>query len=632
MNFGYIRTATFTPKIKVADVKFNTKQIIDGISKAYFKGVNLLVFPELCLTGYSVGDLVRSKPLLNACVLGLKQIADFLVDKNMLVFVGLPIVVDGKLYNACAGISNGKVLGIVPKSNLVDSGVLDEKNLFSVYNQAVKTIDVGEGFDNVLFGTDVIFNEKSLSSFTVSVEIGEDVNSLIAPSVYHSYNGAKIIAHPSAFIDYAGRDEKLIDCIKSQTIKTKSVYVSAGAGEGESSTDCVFSGFSAVACNGELLCKSEIYKGGLTVTDVDLDLIDFARAKDVTSSEILKKEYARINFSAENKNSDIIYSYDKTPFIVVGTEEDILTRQAYGLKKRIEHINPNKIVLGLSGGLDSTLALIVAVKAMKLIGRNTKDILAITMPCFGTTSRTLDNSIKLAKAFNVSVKKIDIGKSVVRHLKDIGHEQNLYDVAYENAQARERTQVLMDVANMNNGIVVGTGDLSELALGWATYNGDHMSNYAVNSGVPKTLVRHLTEYVKENSKGKLKAVLSDILDTPISPELIPPEGSNIKQKTEDLVGPYILHDFFIYHMLKNGFSPKKLYFIAQKTFSNTFDNQTILKWLKTFIRRFFNQQFKRSCMPDGVRVGEISLSPRAGLKMPSDAVSSLWLDELEDIK
>ncbi len=594
MKNGFVKVATYTPKIKVADTDFNADRIIEGIELADEKNVQVLTFPKLCVTGSTCGKLFNSDTLLNGAKFALKKIAKATKNKKMLVFVGLPLRTDFQTVEAVAGICDGKVLGFVPQESVLD---------------AIICLD-GE---KILMSENLLFCEEQNPRFTVGVGV----------------KCARIAVDLSADNEISGGIKQRRFFVQNSSYNHICAYCYANAGDGESTTDFVFSGHSLIAENGKILGETLPFENGLLTCDVDLEYIDSVRSSD-KSVEFSDGDYVRVDFSAD-RNIEIERVYDKTPFIIEGEEELLLNIQAHGLKKRLEHVNAKTAVIGLSGGLDSTLAIIVAVKAMKLLGKPTSDVLAYTMPCFGTTSRTLENSIKLAKALGVSIKKVDITKSVKSHLKDLKHPLDVHDAAYENAQARERTQLLMDFANMYNGVVVGTGDLSELALGWATYNGDHMSNYAVNASIPKTLVRHLVEYVANTSKGKLKAVLLDVLDTPVSPELLPAVNSKISQKTEDLVGPYILHDFFLYNIIYRNSTPIKTYQIACKSFEGEFDKDTILKWLKTFVRRFFAMQFKRSCMPDGVMVTEVSFSPRGGLDMPSDAVSKLWLEELENI-
>ncbi|MBQ8426249.1 MAG: NAD(+) synthase [Clostridia bacterium] len=632
MNLGYLKVATFTPEIKVGDVEFNANSIKNGIDIAVKNGVKLVAFPELCLTGSTAGDLFYSKTLITSTKDALINLAKYSENKDIVALVGLPFMVDGILYNTCAVITDGKVIGIIPKTYMPDCDYINQKRYFKSADDNVVYVTLDKVGEKVPFGKNVIFADKNMQNFKFAVELGSDLNAVVPPSTYHAVNGARLIINLSATNAQSYSTKKLQNIVKTHSEKITCAYLLANAGDGESTTDTVFSGYSVIAENGVIIAESKPFNNDLTQCFIDLDVLDFNRSKKFNQNyDLPEKDYHVVNFSASSAILNFNRTYDKTPFVKVGEEEQLLNIQAQGLKKRIVHTNAKSVVLGLSGGLDSTLALIVAVKAVTLAGRSLKDIIAVTMPCFGTSSRTLENSIRLAKSFGVTLKKIDITKSVKRHLKDINHSESVHDATYENAQARERTQVLMDMANMYNGIVVGTGDLSELALGWATYNGDHMSMYAVNGSVPKTLVRHLTNYYAQTCKGKLKATLLDVLDTPVSPELIPSDNDSIKQVTEDIVGPYILHDFYLYNMLVNGFSPKKLYAVAVNSFKGEFDNETILKWLKTFVRRFFNQQFKRSCMPDGVKVTEISLSPRGAYRMPSDAVSSLWLGELENI-
>ena len=621
MNLGVLKVATFSPNLKVSDVAFNVKSIIEAIEMAEKENVQILAFPELCISGSTVADLFYSKTLLWACEKGLISIAENTKNKNLLVFVGLPIYFNNNIYNVCACVQNGKILGLVPKTCY-----LNDK--FCALGEKVHTIFING--HEVPFGKDILFCDRNNKSLVVGVEIGKDLIAPISPSTFHAENGARIIINLSADEEFSGSILNRRNLIIEHSKKLRVAYIYANAGSDESTTDLVYSGNSFIVEDGEVLAEKQPFEKGFNFANIDLDYLDFRKSKAFCQkSNELEKDYFRVEFDVKKENH-ASRVYNKTPFIKSGEEELLLNIQAHGLAKRIKHTNAPKVVIGLSGGLDSTLALLVCERAMKLLNRDTLDVLAITMPCFGTTSRTLENSITLAKALKVSLKKIDISKSVSRHLKDLKHDGSP-DVAFENAQARERTQVLMDVANMNGGLVVGTGDLSELALGWATYNGDHMSMYAVNCSIPKTLVRHLVNFCANKSKGKLKAVLFDILDTPVSPELLPQTDDKIKQVTEDIVGPYILHDFFLYHFIKRGATPKSIYYSAVNTFKGEYDEQTILKWLKTFFRRFFTQQFKRSCVPDGVKVSEISLSPRGEWNMPSDAVSKLWLDELDSL-
>lgn len=635
MNFGYVKVATYTPTIKVGDTTYNAQAVKEGIDVAEKAGVHLVAFPELCITGYTAGDLFYSQTLLDGAKTALKEIAEYTSGKNLISFVGLPFIKDALIYNVCAVISNGKVIGMVPKSYLPDYSEFHEKRYFASADDTLSHVRLYDGAvqdEAIPFGRNLIFADDKVDSFKIATELCEDLWTAVSPSVFHAITGARIIVNLSASPENSRKPESRRQLVKAHSEKIVSAYLYANAGRGESTTDCVFSGHTMIAEVGEIINENKPFNSGLCVADVDLSEIDARRAKVFNQNfGVNSKNYYFVNFSVDISDIKVDRTYDKTPFINVGEEDFLLNVQAEGLRKRLEHTNAKAVVLGLSGGLDSTLALIVAVRALKLLNRPLKDIVAVTMPCFATSSRTLDNSIKLARAYGVTLKKIDISKSVRRHLKDLNHSEAVHDAAYENAQARERTQLLMDLANMYGGLVLGTGDLSELALGWATYNGDHMSMYAVNASVPKTLARHLVGYTANNARGKLKAVLLDILDTPVSPELIPSNDNTIKQITEDIVGPYVLHDFFLYLMIKRGFSPKKIYFAAVNSFKSEFDKQTVLKWLKTFMRRFFSQQFKRSCLPDGVKVSEISLSPRGAFFMPSDAVAKIWLDELDNI-
>lgn len=641
MKYGFFKVAAITPEIRVADTEFNSERIKEGIEKAEGAGAELVVFPELSLTGYTCGDLFYSETLLSGALKGLKEITAITRGKKMLVFVGLPVKINGLIYNVAAALSDGEVLCLIPKTHLPNYNEFYEKRQFSAWNLSVENsvIENAPHFAGKPLPVcrNIILTDKTDARFTVSAEICEDLWGVDSPSFSHAKNGANIIVNLSCSDETVGKAEYRRELIKVQSARLNSAYVYADAGEGESTTDLVFAGHNLIAENGNILAESELFENGMIVSDIDVGFIDYERAKLLNGhTPDLNTLCRKIYFDGFKDSENIARNFDKTPF--VPTEDDernsraelILDIQSEGLKKRLKHTRAKTAVIGLSGGLDSTLAILVAVRAMQKLNRSLKDVIAVTMPCFGTTSRTYENTIKLAKYLGVSLRKVDITKSVLRHLKDIKHGGNT-DTTYENSQARERTQVLMDIANMTDGLVVGTGDLSELALGWATYNGDHMSMYGVNSSVPKTLVRYIVKHVADGSRGKLKAVLYDILETPVSPELLPPASGEIAQKTEDIVGPYILHDFFLYNMIRRGTSPEKLYFIAKKTFNGEFDDATILKWLKIFIKRFFSQQFKRSCVPDGVKVGSVALSPRGDLRMPSDACSSLWLKELADL-
>lgn len=628
MYNGFLKVGAVTPQVKVGDVKFNCERIKEAIANAESRGVEVLVLPELCITSSTCGDLFFSDVLLNGAMNGLKDVAEFTKGKSILVFVSLPIKKDGKLNLVSAPILDGTVLCFIPKNILSDS----QARWFSpFYGQG--SVYIGQGEENVVLSENIILSNPN-GNVKICVDFLDGIISPYSPSVRHATVGANLmVCHAStpALIEQA---EFKTQMLKAESYKTLSAYVLSDTGSGESTTDQVYGSGNCVVECGEILASAKVFDNELTIADVDTCFIESERIRNkITDSENSDYIYVGIDFKSKPFNLD--RNYTDTPFVPsMGLKERadlILDIQSEGLKKRVSHTNAKGLVLGLSGGLDSTLAILVAVRAMEKLGRSKKDVVAVTMPCFGTTSRTYLNTIKLAKALGVTLKKVDITKSVLRHLKDIKHDISVTDATYENAQARERTQVLMDIANSVSGLVVGTGDLSELALGWATYNGDHMSMYGVNASIPKTLVRFVVENYKNNSKGKLKAVLDDILDTPVSPELLPPKDGDIAQKTEDIVGPYVLHDFYLYHLIRRGSEPKKVYLIAKKTFKGQFSEQEILKWLKTFVRRFFSQQFKRSCVPDGVRVGTVALSPREGLKMPSDAIASLWLEQLENL-
>lgn len=628
MKFGYIKTALCSPDLKVADVKYNVSKIIDAIGDASSIGVELIVFPELSVSGCTCQSLFNSQALLDGVINGIKEILVQTSQVNALIFVGAPIKKDGKNYNVALAINKGKILAVIPQEYSVEGFT------FSKCPNENQTIDILGAI--VPFGNKIILKCNENASFTVSAQIGEDLINPLSSANNHVVSGANVLVNLSGFYETVASAEHRQEMVKALSSKLACSYVLCNAGEGESTTDCVYAGQKIVAECGNLLLDSKAFGEQMLITEIDTGCVESEKAiiyKNLPSID----GYENVYFSASSTSEELTRKYSKTPFVpteplkLKERADAILLMQAKALKKRIEHTHASSVVLGLSGGLDSTLAILVCVNAIKELKRSPNDIIAITMPCFGTTSRTYQNTIKLAKALSVTLKKIDITKSVQRHLKDIKHKDGVYDTTFENAQARERTQVLMDVANMTNGLVIGTGDLSELALGWATYNGDHMSMYAVNCSIPKTLVRNVVENYAHKSKGKLKAVLLDILDTPVSPELLPAENDAISQKTEDIVGPYILHDFFLYNMYRRGFSPEKLYYVACQTFKGDFKRETILKWLKIFVRRFFNQQFKRSCLPDGVKVGSVSLSPRGEFKMPSDAVSALWLEQLENI-
>ena len=633
---SYCKVAAVTPEIKVGDVEKNTKAIIDAIEEYSIKRVKVLVFPELCLTGYTASDLFYMDTLLKACEKSLVKIADNTVNCDTLVFVGSPLKRNGKLYNCAVAICKGKILGVVPKKFIPSYNEFYEKRQFSVPDEENSTIFIQS--KEYPFGNKLIFRNKYYPEMKVAAEICEDLWTVKSPSCDYAVAGANVIVNLSASDEIIGKAEYRRKLVSMQSAKCVAAYVYSDAGTGESSTDMVFSGHNLIAENGKLLSESEIFGDGVAVADVDLSFLEYERSKLFNYSFGNTDEYKFIEFTASLNFDRTDRKYEKTPFVPVDDNELknrinlILNIQSEGLARRVKHTNCKTLVIGLSGGLDSTLALLVACRAMDKLSRKRKDIIAISMPCFGTTDRTKNNAKTLSEQLGTTYKEINITESVKSHFKDIGQNEKNTDVTYENSQARERTQVLMDIANKSGGLVVGTGDLSELALGWATYNGDHMSMYGVNASVPKTLVRYIVKHVAEESKVKTKKVLLDILDTPVSPELIPAENGEIKQKTEDIVGPYVLHDFFLYHFVRSGFAPSKIFKIAEATFEGEYDSKTIYKWLETFIKRFFAQQFKRSCLPDGVKVGSVALSPRGDWRMPSDASAEIWLKDLRRVK
>lgn len=636
MEYGFVKVAAATPEIRVADAKYNAEQIIRLIRAAESEDVQLLVFPELCVTGYTCGELFSQSVLIEGAKDALKEIVDATAGTKTLVFVGVPYLAHGALYNCAAAISGGRLLALVPKTYLPNYAEFYERRNFVSFDGAMRTVE-WEG-QTVPFGARVVFRAANQKNFTVSAEICEDLWVPAPPSVSHALAGAHIIVNLSASSETAGKADYRRLLVKAQSAKTVCGYVYADAGEGESTTDLVFSGHDLIVEDGEILAESALFQSGLTVSEIDVDKICFERRRVNTFSDSrAPSDYVEVSFETLTAPAPLTRNISAHPFLPEKNADEraelILSMQAAGLKKRLKHTNSATAVIGISGGLDSSLALLVTVRAFQALGKDPNDIVAVTMPCFGTTDKTLQNSLKLMEALGVTSRTVPVKDAVLQHFKDISHDENNKNAAYENAQARMRTLVLMDIANDANGIVIGTGDLSELALGWATYNGDHMSMYGVNGSIPKTLVKYLVEWVANHKVDDAsRLTLLDIVDTPISPELIPAdENGNIKQKTEDLVGPYELHDFFLYHFLRFGSHPSKIYFLAQKAFAGIYDNATVKKWLYTFCRRFFQQQFKRSCLPDGPKVGSVSLSPRGDWRMPSDAVSRLWLEEIERI-
>lgn len=634
---GFIKVAAGVPKCTVADVDANTKEIKSLIARADEAKINLLVLPELCITSYSCGDLFFSDSLLSTAKNALGEISEYTKDRYPIVIVGLPVLYSSKLYNCAAVIFDGRLLGIVPKTHLPNYAEFYELRQFSSGKTLGSDCVVTINGMSVPFGTDIIFAHAEIPEYSFSVEICEDLWAVSPPSERLCRAGAAIIANPSASNEVIGKAEYRSSLISSTSARLFCGYIYASAGSGESTQDTVYSGHCLICENGTPLAESAPFEEKeLTVTELDVKKLVGERHKNTCFEPF--SNLKTVVFNQKIIETELTRHIAANPFVpsddsdIDSRAEAILRIQSYGLKKRLAHTNAKTAVIGISGGLDSTLALLVTVRAMKLLNRPLSDISAVTMPCFGTTSRTRSNSEKLCRLLGVNFTEVNITKAVMQHFSDIGQSPDCFDVTYENSQARERTQVLMDIANKSGGLVIGTGDLSELALGWATYNGDHMSMYAPNSSVPKTLVRFIVRHEAENADDSLREVLLDILDTPVSPELLPAdEKGEIAQKTEDLVGPYELHDFFLYHILRNGEAPKKLYRLALVAFDGTYTPDVIKHWLSVFVRRFFSQQFKRSCLPDGPKVGSVTLSPRGDWRMPSDASAAVWLKEIEKL-
>ena len=637
MKYGFVKVAAATPHIRVADTQFNTQQIVEQISLAVKEGAELVVFPELCVCGYTCGDLFGQDVLLNGCVAALKTIAQSTKDSNILVFVGVPYKTDGVLYNCAAVVNGGKVLALIPKRHLPNYAEFYEKRNFQPYKGENRTV-VFDG-EEIPFGNKIVLRSEKDADFTVAAELCEDLWVPAPPSVSHALMGANIIVNLSASDETAGKAEYRRLIVGTQSGKTVSGYVYADAGEGESTTDMVFSGHNMICENGTLLAECRPFEDkGILYAEIDVHKLAFERRRINTFYDTSSLSgYAFVPFRADGNWEKLTRIPARLPFVPQGEQalgeraELILSIQAAGLKKRLEHTCAQSAVLGISGGLDSALALLVTVRAFDALKKERKDILAVTMPCFGTTKKTKDNALRLMHELGVTCRTVPIGDAVLQHFKDIGHDEKVRNAAYENAQARMRTMVLMDLANDHNGLVIGTGDLSERALGWATYNGDHMSMYAVNGSVPKTLVKFLIGYEAKRLGGEAGSALTDILNTEISPELLPPENGKIAQKTEELVGPYELHDYYLYYAVRWGFSPAKVFYLAKQTFAGVYEESVLKKWLVNFYKRFFSQQFKRSCLPDGAKVGSVSLSPRGDWRMPSDASVRLWMDELEKL-
>lgn len=664
---GFVKVAACSPELKVADCEYNCDKMIEKAQKMSNKGAKVLAFPELCLTGYTCGDLFLQDRLLNGAMEGLERFATETKACDTLFSVGLPLLHRGRLYNVAAVVFHGEVLGLVPKSHIPTYSEFYEGRHFAGGDSAWQRGTVSEEDcgthrlpfmdSEVPFGAKQIFTCEQLPELSVAIEICEDLWVPVPPSSYHAMAGATVILNPSASDEVTGKSAYRRELVKNQSARTITAYLYADASGGESTTDLVHAGHNMIMENGVMLAENPSFKERDIITEIDVKRLQAERRRMTTFPLYVSPEKMgyRIHRFRYNKveETELTRTFEKTPFVPAAKThreercDEILNIQASGLAKRLRHTGCRSAVIGLSGGLDSTLALLVTVRAFDKLSLDRKGIVCVTMPCFGTTNRTYDNAVNLAKELGTELREISIEKAVRGHFEDIGHDINVHDITYENGQARERTQILMNIANQTGGLVIGTGDMSELALGWATYNGDHMSMYGVNCSVPKTLVRYLVQYFADTCVSKsrdtcvsngeasgstLKRVLYDVLDTPVSPELLPPKDGKISQKTEDIVGPYELHDFYLYYMLRFGFMPSKIFRLAVYTFEGVYDAPTIYQWLRTFYHRFFRQQFKRSCIPDGPKVGSVALSPRGDLRMPSDASDALWKADLESIK
>ena len=631
-DFGFVRVGASSFLVKLANVKSNVFNIKNEIENALINNVQVLVFPEMSITGYTIGDLVYQELLLKQAKQGLLEIVEFSKNKNILIFVGMPLKVNNLLYNVACSVFDGEILSVTPKRNINES----ESRYFSAYDGQNIKINILD--KECLFGNDIILVSKSNEIVKISCEVGSDLFSIIPPSTIHYQSGSVINVNLACFNEVVSSIKERTLTIKAHALKNKGAYILSNSGYGESTSDLVYTAHSVICENGNIVKQSQPFTTGLIYADIDAEYLNYLKCKNLKNDLKVNPNYDFVNFCLKNQNYEICKEYSKTPFInqnKKASEKEcnfILELQANALSQRINHINAKTLVIGVSGGLDSTLALLVCKMAIELSNKSAKDIIGVTMPCFGTSSRTKSNAIILMEELGVTIKEIDITNAVKLHFKDIGHDESQVDVTFENSQARERTQILMDLANKTGGIVIGTGDLSELALGFCTYNGDHMSMYSVNASVPKTLMREIIYYQAKKSSQSLCDVLLDVIDTPVSPELLPTKEQDMAQKTEDIVGPYILHDFFLYYIVSCGFSPSKVFYIATKTFTDEFSSKTIYKWLCNFYKRFFTQQFKRSCQPDGAKVTEISLSIRGDWRMPSDVTYNAWLEELEKIK
>lgn len=636
MKDGFIKAAAATPRIQVADCVNNTREIIEKAKEMSQAGARILVFPELCITGYTCGDLFWQERLLVSAKDQLLETAEALKNVEGLIFIGLPLVFGGKLYNTAAVLNRGKILGIVPKVYLPNYGEFYEARHFASGKGVEGILRIGD--QDVRFGSNLLFTCEEMPGLTVAVEICEDLWAPNPPSVAHAMEGATVIVNLSASDETVGKADYRRALVKGQSARLLCGYVYAAAGNGESTQDLVFGGQNLICEDGGILAEAEMFQNQTIYGTFDIQKLCGERRRISTWEGEHCQEHTRIAFHLPKEETRIDRGFAANPFVPeeIGERnsrcDEILTIQAMGLVKRLEHTHSKGAVLGISGGLDSTLALLVTARAFDILGLDRRGITAVTMPCFGTTDRTYTNACELTRGLGATLMEVDIKKAVLQHFQDIGQDFHNHDVTFENAQARERTQVIMDIANQKGSMVIGTGDLSELALGWATYNGDHMSMYGVNGSVPKTLVRHLVQYYADTcGEEKIAKILLDVLDTPVSPELLPPEDGKISQKTEDLVGPYELHDFFLYYMLRFHFTPGKIYRMAKLAFKGFYEDVVILKWMKKFYWRFFSQQFKRSCLPDGPKVGSVAVSPRGDLRMPSDACVRVWMDEIESL-
>lgn len=647
MEYGYIRVGAAVPKLQVANCTYNTDEILQIVDEARSRHIKILVFPELSVTSYTCGDLFLQLPLLSSAEKELERLILHTKETDMLILIGLPVKADNQCFNCAVLLHKGSILGAVPKTFIPNYSEFYEARWFATAHNALST-EIALCGQKVPFGADLLFRSAENPELCIGVEICEDLWVPIPPSSFQSLHGASLILNPSASNEVVGKHEYRKALVQQQSARCMTGYVYAAAGVYESTTDVVFSGHSFICENGSVLSESVRFSPDtqLICSDVDIERLMSDRRKSSSfmgamgSDTSMQRKYREVRFSLDTvTQAPLQRAIDPHPFVPADLSkrnyrcEEIFSIQTAGLSKRIVHTGAKAAVVGISGGLDSTLALLVCVKTYDQLGLDRKNIIGITMPGFGTTDRTYNNAITLMQSLGITIREISIAAACMQHFQDIGHDPALHDVTYENTQARERTQILMDVANKENGLVIGTGDLSELALGWATYNGDHMSMYAVNTSIPKTLVRYLVQWVSDHMVDpKSRETLRDILETPVSPELLPPDANGeIHQKTEELVGPYELHDFFLYYLVRFGFSPAKIALLAEKAFENVYSRDVILQWLKTFYRRFFTQQFKRSCLPDGPKVGSICLSPRGDWRMPSDASYQIWMDEIDGL-